>query len=477
MAHPVSKVLADIQKVQSWNAYQRIKSYVEMHSMDYSPSEYTELQDAISQKYEYFNPPDCSIITGLKISFEGHPDLVNLKDRDAQAICEEAKSNDMPLSDWIYQTYQLDGKAPTDYTLIEYVPSAYEKKLAQSILGSSTNAIGRILGRPATEKGALSLEVDQAALIAEMRKLREDFSEEAEDLRTGIERRLAELKEIIKLLKEGKGLPPSVREEIEKPYSVNMRYTKGEYRIFTKLIAGKSFPPIDIRVMGRAGNEIVLTLSGTKENVDRITNAVSERYAEYMKHHSHTSKISGIAEILCSRYEQSTGYKCNPAVIGLGNRIDKFLQANLGEYYDIQATGGLLDEIDLFMGGPPRKITPELADEVYNTFVRDVSKRLGRRTEEEKECDPHIYYNTLVEYVALQNLLSGKERGNASLTPLLERAKKLLLDCGFREERIVQEIETADGFFISQYDGHTFQEMVEAEEEKLNRRYGGENAK
>lgn len=463
MAFPASKILSDLKKVQSWSVFQKIKRYVDANSSDYSSSELTEIQDAISQKDEYFNPPDCSLVERISLSFENHPNLLNLNREKAIGLCEEAKSNNTPLPEWIYGTYHLDGKEPTDFEIREHVISGFETKLAAQILPSIHGQ------RIRQEPGVVTVEFDRAALIDEMRKLREDFSEEAENLRAGIEKRITELNEIVKAMKNNQPLPQAVSDEIAKPYSITMSYSPGEYSVFSKVVASKNSPPIDIRILGRSKSEIRVQMSGTKENVDRITNAVSERYRTRPPPTIHMTQE---AASLCSRYEHATGLQCNSHVRALGNRIHALFVENFGENYDPQLLEGLMDEVDLFLGSGPAKYTAEMADEAYSAFVQNVKDRL-RTTSRNSECDPEMYNENLADYAAMLNLSREDLAQKDKLRKDMADIHKQLERCGFLDSRIIQEEENANGWFEAERGGTTFDEAVSLREESLRRKYGG----
>lgn len=472
MATPVSatKIIGDLHRVESWGKFHKIRDYFQEHAEEYTTVERTEIEDAISQKEQYFDPEDCSLVEGISVSFEDHPNLLNYNREKATGVCEEAKTHNMPLPDWIFAVHTLHGKEPTDFSLKVHRITGYEKSMATEI--------GLVPGiKPAilkNEPGVLTLEIDRAELLNEIRKLREDFSEESENLRIGLEKRISELTANIHAIQSGKPLP-----EPEKPYAKTMSYSRGEYSIFTKVMASKTMPPIDVRILGRDKSEIRVQLSGREENVEKVINETKRRYAMIPKRQVHRME-GAIIDKLCGRYTNATGYPCNNSIRELGAKIDALFRGSFGEDYDVQAVEGLLDEVDLFMGAGARRFTPEMAAEVYGTFVADIREQsgMGRKNYAVRtgECPSEMYFEQLANYVALLELKrkGGESLNLEALNAELKNNLQGLKACGFTDERLMAEIKEADGFFMVEREGTSFDEEVAYRVKKYSKKFGGE---
>lgn len=475
MVHPHAKIISDLRKDESWNMFQKISAYFNSYRKEYTTVEQTEIEDEISRKEEYFNPEDCSMVEHASISFENHPDLLTFNREKAIGLCEEAKHHNTSLPTWIYGTYTLHGKEPTDFSLKVHKTSAYEAEMARKMgISMKSEAIPMI----SEKSGIVSLEIDKIGLIGEIQKLRQEFTEESENLRTALEKRIAQLNEAITARKEGRPIPA----DVETPYSITMSYSPGEYSVFTKVI--RISPAVDIRILGRTKSEIRVKISGDERIITKITDETARRYGNIVS--VKPAPPGGpVVDTLCGRYTSLTKLPCNNAVRQLGSRINEFFREMFGQYYDVQTVEGLIDSVDLFPGSTPGRYTAEMADEAYGAFVASLRSEMQRDVGGanialgQGECSDDIYYENLVDYAALTDLMNSGEpyRSSQEIRDAIRTHLSDLRHCGFSDIKMMTIIENANSFFIRTRNQY-FDDLVMDRVKSYRKKYGGvENSK
>ena len=433
---PYEKLLRDIRKVTSWDAYTHIQAYFKSHLTDYTDQQIDEIDGSLAKKLAFFNPEDCSILEAIELLGERH---VIIHQHEAQSICANAHSANTPLPQYILSVYP----SIHDFRIEERIPTTYEKRLAKEIFGTPVHSRATPVER---EEGALRLEVDKAGLFNEIQRLRSEFSEEAEDLRTVLQKEIRELNAQIVKLRSGE---PVTKEELQKPYSRTEEMDALEYKILVKLMARRGAKPLLFRVNRVSRNEYRITLQGKEQDVADLLKEVTDRAQETRKERSkNVGYLSGKQPVekqypgACAAYTESTGRKCNRFVGWVAAHIIDRMREELGDHFDEQLIDWTTIDWTLGSAGP---MDSQKAQEVFSAWL--LSHR--REAEEgnakgEATRDLFAEYSLFAEYMALVEL--KKEYGITDEATLATDWKALEM-YGLTPSLIPMEMKEADEFF------------------------------
>ncbi|MDA8340038.1 MAG: hypothetical protein M0Z70_12130 [Nitrospiraceae bacterium] len=463
MSIPYEKIIRDIQRVTSWGNFSRIRKYFDSHVDDYTEDQVDGIATAIETKLGYFDPADCSILSGIELIDDRH---VIIHQDEAQSICADAHNADMTLPDFLLSVYP----SFRDFQLQERQVSAYEKRLAKEIFGVAQEKI-----TPAEkEEGVMRLEVDKSALLNEIQRLRTEFSEEAEDLRSVFEKEIRELNAQIGKLRSGE---PVAKSEVQEPYKQTKVIDSIEYRIATKLLARKGAKPFLLRVERRGRNEYSITLQGMEKDVTEFLAEVANRAQELRKERSKTvgnlasnrpveEQYSGA----CAAYTQSTGRKCNRYVGWIAEQIIRVKKEEMKEHYDEQLIDWTVIDWTMGSGGP---MTAERAAEVFSAWLASYRRgeEMNKRLSTEPTVDLLTEYETFAEYLALIEL--RQEYGKTD-EKTLSADRDILQEFGLTPASLPTQMREADAYLEREVHS-SLQEEIDRIKKKYKLRLGIED--
>lgn len=458
------KVVSDIDRVRSWVEFNNIARYVRLNRSDYTEDQLDDIDYRIEKKQTYFDPQDCSILQSI-ILYDEHE--VRLSQSEAIGECESAHSRGMSLPDYLFFSYE----PLKNFEIRERQVTEYEKRLAKEIFGISEIPPAQVSPEE-EEAGIVRLEVDKAGLAAEIAKLRQEHSEEAEDLRKYFSDKIKELTDQIAKLRAG---VPVTKEELEKPYQHTETFDSLEYRIFTKRLATKPAKPFLLRVFREGKNEYRVVFQGKKEEIDEFLTSV-EKYADEERAKRSAAAKTYVARktpeqdypVPCAYYKRQTGRPCNRYVAWLAGQILKTLQDDFGEKFDEQTFDwGTVD----WTLGSNSAMTAEKAEEIFSAWLVSYKSLSGNRVAPSAEAveDLTTQYLLLAQYLAL---IRVKERyGRTDEEELANAYRVLQKEYRMGPDTLYSDMTEADGWFRQQgSDGLEFE--ISREVDKIKRRLG-----
>lgn len=433
---PYEKLLRDIRKVTSWDAFTHIQAYFQSHLTDYTDQQADEINGSIAKKLAFFNPEDCTILEAIEL-FGERP--VTIHQHEAQSICANAHSANMPLSKYILSVYP----SIHDFRIEERIPTTYEKELAKEIFGAPVRNRATQAER---EEGVLRVEMDKAGLFNELQRLRTEFSEEAEDLRAVLQKEIRELNAQIVKLRSGE---PVTKEELQKPYSRTEEMDSLEYKILVKLMARRGAKPLLFRVTRVTRNDYRITLQGKEQDVADLLKEVTARAQETRKEQSknvgHLSEKQPVEKqypAACAAYTASTGRKCNRFVGWVAAHISDVMREELGEHFDEQLIDWATIDWTLGSAGP---MDSKKAQEIFAAWLLSHKREAGGgNAKGEAIRDLFAEYSLFAEYMALVEL--KREYGVTDETTLAADWEALEM-YGLTPTLIPMEMREADIFF------------------------------
>ncbi len=444
------KIIRDIQKVTSWNDYLHIRDYFHNHMEDYTEDQADGIATAIETKLAYFDPEDCSILSGIELIDDRH---VIIHQDEAQSLCADAHNADMTLPDFLLSVHP----SFKDFKLQERQVSAYEKRLAKEIFGVAKPERATPVER---EEGVLRLEVDRSGLLDEIQRLRSEFSEEAEDLRTVFEKEIRELNSQIIKLRSGE---PIAKEELEKPYVKGELMDSLEFGLLVKLMARRGAKPLLLKVNRSGRNDYNVTLQGKEQDVSELLDEVSTKAQEERKKRSKnagnlisTQPVEKQYPVACAAYTQATGRACNRYVGWVAEQIVKVMKEEYGEHYDEQLIDWTTIDWTLGSKGP---MTAEKASEIFSAWlVSHNRENNGSGTHAETNREIATEFELLAEYLALVDL--RKQYGKTDEETLIA-SWKTLEKYGYAPGNLPMYMQEANRYFL--------QEMYSSLQDEIDR--------
>lgn len=470
VTYSYEKLVEILKTLNNEPSFSNIKAYIEGHKSQFTPEQYTELQDLIARREQYFNPPNCSQVRLIRAWYrapDGSTFATTYSGQKAYDLCERAIEAGMKLSDFL--NYMFDVKHNKDLIAWE-IDTSVALRTAGITRSSITRPEGVSLGlaRKAEQEKNVEVGVNTFDLISKLRSEIEELIKESEKKN---EERIEELRNKINSLEEkieGERAKTGQLKEITRI----LDYT--QYQYFLKN-AYKLRLPVSYEQIARGQYRIVISVSNEEEEKKALSLIEEAESQERKSEHAEREHLPGYKEILdmlCRNYERESGMPCGLSRTGaLSTLADRLLEFAHSQGIDWMSLD--LEYANLF-AQKGKIYTREQADEAFNHIVSQITgSKMAKAMEEEIEgkCSMEAIANSVIVFDSISVFMHTHPGiDDPDLKKNLDGAIKDLKECGYYPNNLEGARQEANVVF--EHDGTSYNEQLEAQLQFLERRYG-----
>jgi polyhydroxyalkanoate synthesis regulator phasin len=454
MDYNYTELLGILEKIHTEPAFSNIKKYIYSNSGKFTPDEMDNFEKLIKARDAYFNPKFCNWVREIRAYYKdenGHEFSISYSDGRAQALCNEAKQQGIPLPDYLNRMFARQPNFIA-WTLTASGGSNPMVSVEETHKPYIGRGIRRGIEQAEMEAHEAEINIDIPDLL---NKMHSDMAELIREAAAGSRDEIEKLRHDINSIQERLNKSsPSTEKNIARVLG------SSQYRYFLAN-AYKLKLPVVYSQIARGEYQVSVHVNNEQEEkraLDFIEEAERHETPHEVKLKKRSPGFDDILKILCMTYEKEAGIPCGLSRTGalstLASNIADYAYENGIDWQELD-----IGSIDLF-AKRGKIYTSEQASEAFDTLLasaegKRIDKSLAEKMEEaleNEQCTDEGVLNAIENYDAISYIISKYHPDDPELQEKLKGYIEELKLCNYYPNRLDAARDEAE-LFLRQYGG------------------------